>query len=103
MRSDFVTLRDAYGNWTGPGTGKRPQISPLRYALPKNISKKGPQNCRSLGYARDDKGGSSCWRKGVFTMSGPATTLHITTALSFVIPSEAEGSAVLRTFLGYVV
>src|SRR6185437_4629890 len=28
---------------------------------------------------------------------GPATTLHGTVALSFVIPSEAEGSAVLRT------
>jgi hypothetical protein len=26
------------------------------YALSRNISKKGPRNCRSLGYARDDKG-----------------------------------------------
>jgi hypothetical protein len=28
---------------------------------------------------------------------GPATTLYGTVALSFVIPSEAEGSAVLST------
>ena len=33
---------------------------------------------------------------------GPATTLYRTNALSFVIPSEAEGSAVLRTLRGYV-
>ena len=32
----------------------------------------------------------------------PATTLYRTVALSFVIPSEAEGSAVPRTFRGYV-
>jgi hypothetical protein len=32
--------------------------------------------------------------------SGPAATLYGTVALSFVIPSEAEGSAVLRTFRG---
>jgi hypothetical protein len=25
-------------------------------ALSKNISRKGPRNCRSLGFARDDKG-----------------------------------------------
>jgi hypothetical protein len=31
---------------------------------------------------------------------GPATTLHVTTTLSFVIPSEAEGSAVPRTSHG---
>jgi hypothetical protein len=51
---------------------KKPQISPLRYApVPRHagagemtiqfgdefrISTKGPRNCRSLGYARDDKG-----------------------------------------------
>src|SRR5271154_1328019 len=34
---------------------KKPR-APLRYALSKNISRKGPQNCRSLGFARDDKG-----------------------------------------------
>jgi hypothetical protein len=33
---------------------------------------------------------------------GPATTLYATIALSFVIPSEAEGSAVPRTFTGNV-
>src|SRR3981081_1959658 len=32
----------------------------------------------------------------------PATTLHRTVALSFVIPSEAEGSAAPRTFPGNV-
>jgi hypothetical protein len=31
---------------------------------------------------------------------GAATAVHGTVALSFVIPSEAEGSAVPRTFLG---
>jgi hypothetical protein len=33
---------------------------------------------------------------------GPATTFYRTIALSFVIPSEAEGSAVLRTIRGNV-
>jgi hypothetical protein len=33
---------------------------------------------------------------------GPATALSKTLALSFVIPSEAEGSAVLRTIRGNV-
>jgi len=33
---------------------------------------------------------------------GPATTHYGTVALSFVIPSEAEGSAVPRTFSGNV-
>jgi hypothetical protein len=33
-------------------------------------------------------------------MLTPATTFHETVTLSFVIPSEAEGSAVLRTFPG---
>jgi hypothetical protein len=32
----------------------------------------------------------------------PATTLYRTATLSFVIPSEAEGSAVPRTFRGNV-
>jgi hypothetical protein len=31
------------GNWQ-----RKPQISPLHYALSKNISKRGPRNCRSL-------------------------------------------------------
>jgi hypothetical protein len=33
---------------------------------------------------------------------GPATTLYEAVTLSFVIPSEAEGSAVQRTFRGNV-
>ena len=38
----------------------------------KNISTRGPLNCRSLGCARDDKGEgdasmeSGCWTEGVF-------------------------------------
>jgi hypothetical protein len=31
----------------------------------KNISRKGPRNCRSLGYARDDK------KERVFVKRGP--------------------------------
>jgi hypothetical protein len=44
--------------------GEKPQIS---YARSKNIFRKGPWNCRSLGFARDDKGmgngsiKSGCW------------------------------------------
>ena len=46
----------------------------IRYPLSKNISRKGPQNCRSLRYASlrsDDKGrgeasmGSGCWAEDV--------------------------------------
>ena len=33
---------------------------------------------------------------------GPATALYGTTTLSFVIPSEAEGSAVQRAFRGNI-
>jgi hypothetical protein len=40
------------------------RIYPLRCALWKNISKKGPQNRRSLGFARDDKKGRAVERKG---------------------------------------
>jgi len=95
------------------------------------ISKKGPRNCRSLGFARDDKGkgngsmdSGGCteafsWKCGIHRKTklssrpersvvqrsavhllGPAPTFYGTVALSFVIPSEAEGSAVPRTFLG---
>jgi hypothetical protein len=48
----------------------------IRYALSKNISKKGPRNCRSLGCARDDKGEgdasieSGYWTEGVFHLVG---------------------------------
>jgi hypothetical protein len=66
----------------------------------KNISTKGPLNCRSLGFARDDKGkGDGCMESGCL---GLANTLYGTVVLSFVIPSEAEGSAVPRTFHGNV-
>jgi hypothetical protein len=57
---------------------KKPQISPLRCALWKNISTKGPLNCRFLGFARDDKGKgngsieSGCWTEAFFiTLGGP--------------------------------
>ena len=49
----------------------QPQI-PFDFAPSKNIPKKGPRNCRSLGCARDDKGEgdasmeSGCWTEGVF-------------------------------------
>jgi len=45
---------------------------------------------------------SSFWTEGVFHHLVWATTFHVTTNLPFVIPSEAEGSAVPRTLLGYV-
>jgi hypothetical protein len=58
------------------GTKGEPQISPLRS---KNISRKGPRNRRSLGFARDDKGKgngfieSGCWTEAFF---GSETTFH---------------------------
>jgi hypothetical protein len=90
----------------------------------QNIPKKAPLNCRSLGFARDDKGkgdalvGIGCW---LSKTAGPSTALrsgrddnsvarnrfrrddgccsptvlHGSVALLFVIPSEAERSAVL--------
>jgi hypothetical protein len=93
------------------------------------ISSGGPRNCRSLGYARDDKGkGEASMESGCRTEVdgilsskqnhldrelpwacgpprvmknglGPATTFYGTAALSFVIPSEAERSAVPQAFL----
>jgi hypothetical protein len=42
------------------------------------------------------------WTQGDEKLLLPATAFHSSVALSFVIPSEAEGSAVLRTFLGNV-
>ena len=53
-----------------------PQVPPLRYALSKNTSTKGPLNRRSLGFARDDKveGSapmeSSCCMRAVFHLLG---------------------------------
>jgi hypothetical protein len=40
----------------------------IGYTLSKNISKKGPQNRRSLGFARDDKKGRVVVRKGRLLM-----------------------------------
>jgi hypothetical protein len=40
--------------------------------------------------------------QGVEKRLGPVTTLYGNVAPSFVIPSEAEGSAVPRTFRGNV-
>jgi hypothetical protein len=65
----------------------------------KNISRKGPRNCRSLGYARDDKGESGYLWKVLSAPLPQEITFHRKVALSFVIPSVAEGSAVPRTFL----
>ena len=52
-----------------------PRIDPLAFS--KNISTKGPQNRRSLGFARDDKGGVpvpsaiGCWCSGT---AGPSAS-----------------------------
>ena len=76
MRLEIIGLGEVSGPgaWLQPrrkaligfiqcGTKVEPQISPLRYAPAKNISRKGPQNCRSLGFARDDKGeGDPLWK-----------------------------------------
>jgi hypothetical protein len=50
----------------------------IRCALSKNVSRKGPRNCRSLGFARDDKGEgdfpmeSGCGSRRFFiTLGGP--------------------------------
>jgi hypothetical protein len=57
----------------------------------KHISRRDPLNRRSLGFARDDKGDGDTSMKSVFC---PAGTFDGSFALPFVIPSEAEGSAV---------
>jgi hypothetical protein len=70
--------------------------------LSKNISRRGPLNRRSLGFARDDKGNRNastepgCWTEGALTAAGQPLSLE-NAAVPFVIPSEAEGSAVQRT------
>jgi hypothetical protein len=52
-----------------------------RQVLSKNISTKGPRNCRSLGFARDDKGKdngcikSGCWVEAI-TLVGPLGRDH---------------------------
>ena len=61
--------------------------------LSKNISRKGPRNRRSLGFARDDKGKgngsieSSCWTEAfLIVLGGP----------------QAHSNSVEKTFLGRV-
>jgi hypothetical protein len=92
--------------------------------LSKNISRKGPRKCRSLGCARDDKRNGDTFTKVVagqkarfITLGarGPhdsprrdengvrsATAFNGTATVPFVIPSGAEGSAVQRTRPGNV-
>jgi len=69
----------------------------------KNISKRGPLNRRSLGFARDDKGKRGTSKEiGRWKAPSQQQLLMETASLPFVIPSEAEGSAVQRTSLGNV-
>jgi hypothetical protein len=53
-------------------TKEKPQISPLRYAPVEmtilfehvfSVSSRVPRNCRSLGFARDDKGKGNRFHK----------------------------------------
>jgi hypothetical protein len=69
-----------------------------------NISTTGPLNRRSLGFARDDKGKDDASMEcGYWYKRLPyGIALVGSAAVPFVIPSEAEGSAVQRTRLGNV-
>jgi hypothetical protein len=58
--------------------------------LSKNISRKGPRNCRSLGFARDDKGKGNRSIKSGCLLSEAA--LHGSAALPFVVSTEAQRS-----------
>jgi hypothetical protein len=92
------------------------------YYVEKNISRNGPLNRRSLGFARDDKGDggvsieSGHWDGGT---AGPSTALRSgrddtsflyglaaaligSAAVPFVIPSEAEGSAVSPSPIAHI-
>jgi hypothetical protein len=40
------------------------EITTIVWSRAKNISKKGPRNCRSLGRARDDKGKGDGYMEG---------------------------------------
>ena len=79
-----------------------PSVSPFdvaeAQALPF-LSRLASASRLLLGIA-GEKGG--CWQKGLFITLTAATTCHIATTLPFVIPSEAEGSAVPRTRPGNV-
>jgi hypothetical protein len=51
---------------TGKDPSGRETAGPSTSLRSKDISKKGPRNCRSLGFAGDDKGESGCWTENVF-------------------------------------
>jgi hypothetical protein len=70
------------------------------------MSRKGPLNRRSLGCARDDKGGQrSTWLEAKSARGLPSETWDprsralMEAPRPFVIPSAAEGSAVQRTLM----
>ena len=69
----------------------------LHFAPSKNISRKGPRNCRSLGCARDDKGEddasleSGCWTEGVF---------HLLRWAAGLSPTRDDKGNVMRLSLG---
>jgi hypothetical protein len=71
----------------------------------------GKEDCRSLGFARDDKGEGSVHLSSGYQgidraiadnlrplCPSSVTAAEVSASLSFVIPSEAEGSAVLLLF-----
>jgi hypothetical protein len=72
------------------------------------MSRKGPLNRRSLGCARDDKGGQrSTWPGSEECPGTPFCDLgsaqpSANGSAAHPFPSAAEGSAVQRTFSGYV-
>ena len=72
---------------------KETAVSPLRCSPLKNISTRGPRNCRSLGYARDDKGKgnglieSGCWTEAFFSLGGAKRSGEIW----FLSPSHTDG------------
>jgi hypothetical protein len=70
-------------NVADPRGMKRGFVAEIRVAPSKNISKKGPRNCRSLGCARDDKGESGASietvaeQKAFFiSLGGPQAHVH---------------------------
>src|ERR1700677_2630520 len=87
-RRDSRTNREV----TRKNQKKKPQIPPLRYpGFPVRLGGVGELHAAFLTERRT--------RENAFC---PATALHGSVALPFVIPSAAEGSAVPRTFAGNV-
>src|ERR1700730_12777322 len=88
-------------------TQKKPQISPLRCG-----SVEMTNLLQGNGILSQSTNGSTALKKFVSTVGvmgkvmknafGPTTPFHGSIALPFVIPSEAEGSAVPRTSPGNV-